>query len=166
MTGISRPVTGNIILQQENSSSGRRLLTGIGNKSLCDRKFLPGTEKFFLWHEVPCRKVLSRAGSFCNISSFWYKSWQKCVIFVISEDHNKSAWFFFKTLPESSGFLARFLPPYPLKSHLPISHIPYPLSLTAYLLFMVISSKSITKLSVCLWVCEFSFYGTMIAYQF
>ena len=96
-------MTGSFFLWQEISS--------------CHRKFVPEIGNFFLWHEVSYPKFLSDAGYFSNISSLGYKIATKARDFwSYLKIATKVRDFCSKLRLRVQGFLARFLPPCPLKS--------------------------------------------------
>ena len=118
------PVTGNFFLSQEISSWDRKFLPVAGNFFLwheissCHRKFVPEIGDFFLWQEVSYQKFLSDPGYFSNISSLGYKIATKaCDFWSYLKIATKVRDFCTKLRLKVQGFLARFLPPCPLKSH-------------------------------------------------
>ena len=118
-------MTGNFVQWQERSSCNRKFLNVTGNFFLSvsvrgnffhwqnissyDRKFLYVTGNFFLKQEI------SSCG---NISSLWYKIATKVRDFwSYLKIATKVRDFCSKLRLRVQGFLARFLPPCPLKSH-------------------------------------------------
>ena len=89
------PVTGKSSMRQEISSCGTKFLT---------KNFFPGQDISGIFH--PSDIKLQQK---CMIFGYISKSWQKCVILVISKNSNKSAWFLFKTSPEGSRLPAKIL---------------------------------------------------------
>ena len=123
------PVTRNFFLWQEIASCDRKFLAVTGyfllwqEISSCHRKFLLVTGNSFLSQEISSCGMKFLIQNFSpgqDISGMFHpsdiKSQKKCVIFVLSQNCDESEWFLFKTSPESSNFLPRFLASLPLKS--------------------------------------------------